>query len=323
MTRPGTRLRLLAQRLCDRSTVERLIDPAIADLQHEYEEAIRRGLMWRARGIRLTGYAVLGKVAAVAAARQALAERTSAEHRAVGRTVVFSLGAVIVLTPLLLFPALGRFSHRDVSTSSLLVVYLIPQALAVAIPLGLVFGILLGLRDQPSTARVNWTILALALLCSSLAFFVVAWLMPAANQAFREMIAGRPLLRGLNELTLGELASADPARVTRVISAGVTTRRLAWEFHLRLVLACAPLVLGLFSIAVTTGPRRNYGRVAMSVAALMASLGYVLLFDVRQRVVNSDWVPPLVAAWLPNLVFLMLALLFSQTRHLRRNPQGS
>ena len=42
MTIRGTRLHAIARRLFDRSTMERLIDPAIADLQHEHGDRIRR-----------------------------------------------------------------------------------------------------------------------------------------------------------------------------------------------------------------------------------------------------------------------------------------
>ena len=49
MTPPGTRLRALAARLCAAITMERLVDPAIADLQAEYEEASRTGPGWRRR----------------------------------------------------------------------------------------------------------------------------------------------------------------------------------------------------------------------------------------------------------------------------------
>lgn len=56
MTPPGTRLRALAARLLDARTVEFLVDPAIADMQAEYEDASRRALVWRRRWIRLRGY---------------------------------------------------------------------------------------------------------------------------------------------------------------------------------------------------------------------------------------------------------------------------
>jgi hypothetical protein len=55
MTRPGARLRSVATRFFDPSTMERLIDPAIADLQHEHDAAIRRGLVWRGRWVHTAG----------------------------------------------------------------------------------------------------------------------------------------------------------------------------------------------------------------------------------------------------------------------------
>ena len=175
------------------------------------------------------------------------------------------------------------------------------------------FGIVLGLRDRAPTTRVKWTITSLALGCSAAAFINVSWLTPAGNQAFRELAAGQRLLRGLNELTLGELASADPTRVMRLTSGDVTTRRLAWEFHFRVALACAPLALGLFSLGVTAARRRNYGQDAMGLAALTAAFGYyVLLFGSRQAVIDLNWVLPVVAAWVPNLVFLTLTLLLTR-----------
>ena len=55
MMPPGTRLRALAARLCAATTMERLVDPAIADLQAEYEEA-RTGPSWRRRWIWMRGH---------------------------------------------------------------------------------------------------------------------------------------------------------------------------------------------------------------------------------------------------------------------------
>src|SRR4051812_17574040 len=51
MRRPGDRLHALAARLFDPSTMERLIDPVIADLQRERADALSRGQVWRGRWI--------------------------------------------------------------------------------------------------------------------------------------------------------------------------------------------------------------------------------------------------------------------------------
>ena len=44
MRPPGTLLRAVAARLFAANTMDYLIDPAIADMQAEYEDASRRGL---------------------------------------------------------------------------------------------------------------------------------------------------------------------------------------------------------------------------------------------------------------------------------------
>jgi len=302
--------------------MEQLIDPAIADLQHEHDEATRSGHAWRARFLRVVGCAAVWKVAAIAAVRQAIVERTADEDRTAGRAVAFSFIAVLVLTAFLLLPVLQSrvFRLASAGTASWLVLYSVPSALVVTLPLGLVFGILLALRNRVSTARVIWTIAAFMILCSAVSFFTIGWLMPATNQAFRELAAGRRILRGLNELTLGELASGDPARVMRLISGGVTSERLSWEFHLRIALALAPLMLGLFSLGVAATWRRNYGAVHMGVAALTTSFGYyALLFYARRDVLDGAWLPPMMGAWAPNLVFIAITLLlFHRLRIARR-----
>ena len=56
MRPPGTLLRAVAARLFAANTMHYLIDPAIADMQAEYEDASRRGLTWRKRWICLRGH---------------------------------------------------------------------------------------------------------------------------------------------------------------------------------------------------------------------------------------------------------------------------
>jgi hypothetical protein len=322
MTRPGTRLRSLAAGLFAPSTMERLIDPAIADLQHEHDDAVRRGLVWRGRWIRLAGYAAFWKVAGMAAAGHALRERTAADDRSVRRTVGFSLVAVIALTAVLVWPGFSRFERPGTGSTVRLLMYLVPQALAIALPLGLVFGILLGLRNRAATTRAKWTITALAIGCSAVAFIIVAWLMPEANQAFRELTAGRRLMRGLNELTLSQLARRDPGWL---IGGDFTPQRLSFEFHFRVALAFASFTLGLFSLGVaTTFTHKQYGLFTTGLMALAISVAYyLLLYGARRVEFVGEWLPPIVAGWLPNLVLLMLALLLSRIRPIKRDRLAS
>ena len=62
MTRPGDRLRRVAARFCSRSAMERLIDPAVADLQAEYQAAVQTGSAWTRVWTLLRGYTACLKV---------------------------------------------------------------------------------------------------------------------------------------------------------------------------------------------------------------------------------------------------------------------
>ena len=52
----------MASRVCSARTMERLIDPVIADLQAEYAEAIRDGRTWRSWVALIVGYIAFAKV---------------------------------------------------------------------------------------------------------------------------------------------------------------------------------------------------------------------------------------------------------------------
>jgi hypothetical protein len=66
MTRPGFRLCAFAARVCSARTMERWIDPLIADLHSEHAEMQRRGSLWRARSVRVVSLVAFGKVLALA-----------------------------------------------------------------------------------------------------------------------------------------------------------------------------------------------------------------------------------------------------------------
>jgi hypothetical protein len=128
MTPPGTRLRALARRLLASTTMERLIDPVIADPQHEHNEAVRGGFVWCGLVVRMVGYAAVWKVIAIAAARQAISERTVEEDRAVGRAVAYSLLAVIAVTASLLWPHVNTIQRSATCFSYYAALFLVRQA---------------------------------------------------------------------------------------------------------------------------------------------------------------------------------------------------
>jgi hypothetical protein len=308
MSAPGTRLRAFAQRFCNPQTMERLIDPVIADQQHEYALANGNGRAWRARWARVAGCIAFWKVVTMVLGRALTQEITTSEEGAVGRTIRFAGIATTVITVLFVWVPLRQvLATLHLSTDSMvrLIAYLLPQALPIAIPIGIVFGVLSGCAATRRSQRLS---VLLMLAASLISLPLVGWLMPNANQAFREtmfaLINGFEghFSRGVNELTLGQLWSTD-----------------TYQFHFRLALAGAPIVLGLFSLALVMAIRGRTRAIMAGVAALAICFVYYILLDTSHEQAHLGYLPAAVAAWAPNLFFAALALLL----HLRTRGRSA
>jgi hypothetical protein len=62
-----------------------------------------------------------------------------------------------------------------------------------------------GLGRAADARRSHAVVLVAAVFSCVVSFATIAWVMPAANQAYRESIAGVTIAKGANELTLIEL----------------------------------------------------------------------------------------------------------------------
>nr|ADC35919.1 hypothetical protein [uncultured bacterium 59] len=145
----------------------------------------------------------------------------------------------------------------------------------------------------------------MGLVCSALSFCSAAWILPEANQRFRVETAGRPIPRGVNELSLSALRSW---RITRAAAGAQPEEslRLAYMYHLRLALSLTPLLFGLFALGLSA--RCAYWHPVI-VAAMLPGLylGYYwLLAETRIAALTSS-LSPLTATWLPNLLTAVLA----------------
>ena len=102
-------LRARAARWCSPRTMERVIEPALADVQTEYEAAAQDGRIWRSRWIWIAGHAAFLKVLAWVVAERALdALRgvTASDRYALGRTFAVFAGVTALGTGLLTLPPL-------------------------------------------------------------------------------------------------------------------------------------------------------------------------------------------------------------------------
>lgn len=314
---PGRALHRLALCLCSPKTLERVVEPAIADLQKEYAETEPTEQIRRARAL-IAGYVAIAKVIAMCAL--SVSGTTDDERRAIVRTAAWSFTLTVVCTAVLMLPPL---SIADGDLSSIFLAGLIPQALPLAIPIGLTFGIAIGLGHRPADRRVAQVVLLCALLATLVSFVTLAWVMPAANQAYRESIARAAgitgeLIKGTSEMSFSELD-----RHVAMASAAGDTRDAdgyAWSFHLRFALSAASFVLAGFLLA--TAVRRVAMRALISLAACFAY--WALIFVGEGAAVYSPAAPGFAGsirvaagAWLPNIVFAAAALFIASSRSRR------
>jgi hypothetical protein len=282
MSRPGDRLRALASRVFDDETMERLIDPVIADLQVEYAEASRAGLIWRRRWVRTAGYAAVLYVAA--------------------RTLRVFVGLILALTMLFELPYLLRW---QVTMTMARAVSLVPQALIVTVPMALTLAI--GFA-RPSASQARQTLImtiASGAVCAVFVFVTLAWWVPSANQAFRVSVA-RELggsaspPRGVSEMTIGELRQ----QIKWAASVRADWRTLEFTYHSRWAFPWASLALALLMASLR---RRGPTRRAMLLATLPILFGYYVLLFVGREYVLAGALQAALGAWMPNVVTLFAA----------------
>ena len=307
---PGRTLHRIAARICSARTLERIVEPAIADLQKEYSAGplapVRRSWML------IRGYAAIVKVIGICTFK--VSAPIDCERQVILRTAAWSAALMILTATLLMVPPLYRFG--DDLSGWYAATTLVPQALPLAIPIGVVFGLALGLRGR-ADINSSKVLLIGALAASAVSFAVLAWAMPAGNQAFREItfqeLRARgykgdvTLQKGYNEMTFSELRG----EIARASAAGEQgrVRQSAFSFHLRFSLAAAALALAGVLLAVTVNQRA----LRMIIAFVLCFTYWMLLFagDLASR---RGYLPVPIGAWLPNLTLTAFAMYIASSR---------
>jgi hypothetical protein len=278
--------------------MEFLIDPVVADLQMEHGKAVSGGRVWKGRWVRVLGYIAFAKVfawAGLRGTRLAWHNWSREDHLALVRVLwlsVIGVPAVSLILYLNEIPTLLDLRRMNPQSSlTVLTSFLIPSTLALGLPLGLAMSIA-ATSGRALSRRVRAAVILIAVAASAGSLINVAWVTPWANQAYREEIMGRPVPRGQNELTLAEL-NREPGG--------------AFMFHTRMVLAIAPLTFAVFGVVTAT--RRRFRRVAAMSVAGAGGVGYVLLLMVGEVMSRRGLVPPVFAAWSPQLLLFAVSSL--------------
>jgi hypothetical protein len=245
-------LRRFLARICSADTMSRVVDPTLADMRWESGRARWLGCVDLARAL---------AVQFVASTPGALIRVYCDDGHAIPKAAGWSAAVALFFATLLSIPPLtgSSLGLRDLPLR--LFVSLLPQGLALTLPLALLVGIPVALYRQTVSWRIVRRTVGLSLVCAAATFVVLAWIMPAANQQFRvltfRMIQGRTIQsgtiqnvtirRGLNETGFSDIAR-EIARLKEYQGEERMVRRLTFNYHMRLSLAYTALPLALIAL---------------------------------------------------------------------------
>lgn len=319
--RSGSRLRRWAGYLCSQRTMEQLIDPVIADLQHECAEADASGHTSNKYVALLRGYVAFWILLTLHVPQVWL----------IGRIQAFTAGDRPTLRPSLLAAALttalvtaslvatpARQITRHGVDGAWLLVLLIPQSLPFSIPLTIYSGVVSGLKGRSLTTRLRTIVLIIGLTGTLASVGTMLWLIPASNQAFRVAIAGFPIAPGSAEVNPRSLRNE--ALVLKTKGRDEEAGHLLFAYHSRWAIAGAALVFALFGLAVATLRLRGAATTAMAV------VGCVLYVSYFPEVAHARFAPlsnepiSLALAWLPNLLMTVTSIAFMSVRNEPTRP---
>ncbi len=312
---PGTRLRRFAERTFDRETLDRVILPALADLQHE-SSAAESGRLWR-QLTSLRAYWGIWKTIGWCLVGDAVRDREGTTASLGRRTIVFLPMLVAVLMAPSAWWMFGFASKHGARPALTAGAFLIPASLLVALPAAFFLAVAMyrARADQPST-RLLPSALAGSVACAVVVLALLMVVVPASNQAFRSLVfqtfnlslpdAPRgPLRKGLPEMTWLELnehirhapsnRQADLARAHR---------------QQRFAFVGSVFVLGLLGLGVAG---RWRSRVVTLGAALALLAVYGVCFGLGAGLNNGGY-PSTYGVWTANGAFFVIGLRLLRSR---------
>jgi hypothetical protein len=186
----------------------------------------------------------------------------------------------------------------------LMAFFLAPQAVVIAVPVGLTVGMVIGARSRVSS-RILPVVLMFAVFASVVTFAVAGWIVPASNEAFRFTAVQWTPLRGAAELNLVELHSLMGANASAIRALAPLSDRwdVATNYYARFAVSCSPIAFALFGVWAAT-----LSRMTRRLLVIATGCAYVALFlavDPQQAKAFS----PFIVAWFPTTSIVALALL--------------
>ena len=313
MNPPGTRAHWIAVRICSKRTVESLVIPALADLQHEHREAADRGRWARAHVLLRGHWSLVGALTLHLATlparhvRENWIGREAPGWQLVRPAAPPAAAVVVISSAMLLVDSLrscGDWRATDNPTLLLrAALALLPSVLAITVPIGLLLGLALALRRlgigpipaprwMAPAAGLSWSVAVVL-------FVLYGWMVPVANQAYREIVVramlsdSRPVAPGSRELTLSELT----ARLWHTRREGSAPSILVVEWHKKLAIPLAAGFLGPLAVGVTSRRSSWRRRGGGPLVAFVVISAFFLALMLGEQAALDGNVPPALGIW--------------------------
>jgi hypothetical protein len=302
----GDALRRLAEATLDPDTRARIVEPALADLQHECETA--PGAIGPRLVIYMQTYWGVLKAVLLCLLRDCAIDRDRTGRRLALRIAALTTVFVSLQSIAALRWALGFGADHGVKAALEASAFLLPQSLVVALPAALFFTVAMQ-RPLGVAARAPFvrSTIAGALLCATAVFALLMFAAPQANQSYRTIVftafyarAGETppqLRRGLAEMTLPMLNDH-----IRHPPSTIELFRASHHRHQRFAFVAMIPVLGLLGLGLA-------GRWRSRVASFAAALALFVLCGVCLNLGVSRYGEPWpYGPWTATVAFLLLAV---------------
>jgi len=302
----------------------RIVDPLIADLQHEHARAVHEGRVWRGRAIHTAGCIVFLKVLVICAWKEmAAVERwTADERKGLFRMLAMTPVLIVVLTGAFLYRSGNNYPRVLLHVSSKRFLYLAPVTFVGAVAVGPALALMFGFGGRRVTRRLAATAIALGVAASTAMFADVGWVRPASLVRYRMLVFGETdPTPGIGEQSIAALARQIEAFRDPAFAHFGYLGALSFDFHTRVAISFSPLVFTLLALSMMRGGFRRRWVLAIAVCVLFfgwsALRGYI-------RTWGRVQLPAYVAAWTPEAAILataaLTALVSPHRRRARRLP---
>ena len=288
---PGLWLRRLAERVYERDRLERVVLPALADLQHECGDGA-------SFVVRLRAYWGVWKAMAICT----LADGCHRARPTCGNVAKRMAVIIPLVMCAVVLPSLNTaFDGRNSPTVVLLT--LSPQAFAAALLVAYFFAVTLE-QGPTSPRRLLPAICAMSAACTLVMLILTMTIVPRANQVFRSSLAERLTALG----RASALPPPGPAEWTfsdlleRAAGASPTDQaRARKQLSTRLATATLPIMLGFLALGISGYSRK---------IALFSGVWVLVLYfaALRAAAPSSYRAPSIESVWLVNSVFTLAGL---------------